>query len=174
MGWSFGWSSKKELANKVKCNDFYATGYSVVKAREVGNHVWVALRKPDGSIIVTLTLLQCADGEWGYKSITEGECPYYFDCPLSVLEAATTTNCRSSLEWRDKVRLFHEEKNRRPSYAPNQLWEFEGQQYLLKCKLAPRMGWYCFRMPDKKPFRIKFNHLAAARFIEELPSEVAE
>lgn len=52
---------------------------------------------------------------WGYKSMCESSGPYFYDCPLSYLDMVPVAD----QEWRDKVRSFHNEKNRKSSLKKN-------------------------------------------------------
>lgn len=50
-------------------------------------------------------LLSKHGGDWGYKPMSEGVGPYYYDCPLRFLDAVPVAN----EEWRHKVLAHHAE-----------------------------------------------------------------
>lgn len=53
--------------------------------------------------LVVCFLLRSPHGGWGYKPLEESMHPFYYGCPLRLLEMAPVT-CQ---EWRDKVREYH-------------------------------------------------------------------
>jgi len=54
------------------------------------------------------------DFKWGYKSMSEDMHPYYYDCPLEALNATNAFNDNKlALEWREKVKKFHQAKKDR-------------------------------------------------------------
>lgn len=49
-------------------------------------------------------LLQRSDIGWGYKPMDETMHPYYFDCPVSYLDAADEPASEDARKWREEVR----------------------------------------------------------------------
>lgn len=49
-------------------------------------------------------LLQRSQGDWGYKDMDESMEPYYYDCPVSYLDAATEPASEHARKWRAEVR----------------------------------------------------------------------
>lgn len=70
------------------------------------------------AIVVTLIDRRRAPGggsEWGYKDMDESMHPYYYDCPLELLDIVPTPDNQNAREWRENVRKFHESKPKRVS-----------------------------------------------------------
>lgn len=165
MGWSFGWDSKKELVDLASQDSFYSAGYKHLKTRVVGNNLWSAIQKPDGEVMISLVKLQCAEGEWGYKAMSDSMGPYEYNCPLSLISMTTTSSSAAATEWRENVREYHRAIKERPAYAGGQTWEFGGEEYKLTEPAGPRRGWICLRVRDNKVFRFAATHLANAKLI---------
>lgn len=115
MGWLSGWNSKRELIAHLRDN-FSNDGCShrILRDSVVGRNFWfVAEHKTNGERSIVLCLLsgkfkseRC--GPWGYKDMGESSHPYYYDCPLGLLDLAPVA-CQ---EWRDGVRAYHRAKKR--------------------------------------------------------------
>jgi hypothetical protein len=52
-------------------------------------------------------LLQCVQGEWGYKDMEESMHPFYYSCPLKYLNLVPIDQYGGHAEWRDLVRQYH-------------------------------------------------------------------
>lgn len=88
-----------------------------VRARRVLDHAVV------GSILYTLecqtlnghpmpawigvTLLTSCGGDAGYKPMDESMGPYYYTCPLRIIDAADAPVNELARAWREKVRAYH-------------------------------------------------------------------
>jgi len=70
-------------------------------------------------------LLQRHNGDWGYKDMSEDCHPYYYDCPVSYLDAADEPSTDNAREWR---RLVREQAAVRASKKPRkgETWTLEG------------------------------------------------
>ena len=55
--------------------------------------------------------------DFGYKDMTEHCGPYYYDCPLSLLEMTDEPTGESAIAWRKKVRDYHAAKKARAKPA---------------------------------------------------------
>lgn len=99
---------------------------NVIKSSIVGNTYYAAVEhvQPDGSrkVWAAVTRFQTGEkngfGNFCYKGMDETVGPYYYDCPLSILNLLTETEYEYAKEWREKVRLWHEkqkEKRGKPS-----------------------------------------------------------
>lgn len=97
MGWTFGYETKPELKARLTARALHH--------RTVGNHLWT-VEEFEGTPFIALYLLRTERGRAGYKDMTESMHPYYYDCPLSLLDKAPA----ASKEWRDKVLCYHLEK----------------------------------------------------------------
>lgn len=72
--------------------------YLAVRTKET-NEVWAG---------VCLTYRQ--NGEWGYKAMSEGSLPYYFDANWKLLSMLSPTEDENSLKWRKTCYEVIEEK----------------------------------------------------------------
>ena len=90
----------------------------VIKSSIVGNTYYAAVEhiQPDGSrrVWAAITRFQTGSkngfGNFCYKDMDETVGPYYYDCPLSILNLLTETEYEYAKEWREKVRLYHEQQ----------------------------------------------------------------
>lgn len=68
----------------------------------IGNHGWVLVDYGTYKGIVMIKL-EKHDGEYFYKAIDESSFPYYWNCPLRILNASTN-NADKAIEWRATCR----------------------------------------------------------------------
>ena len=108
MGYLSGWDSKKQLVDYI-----VSFTQKLVTKRVVGNHLWMVVEDSEGTNVIALYLLSAYRGEWGYKSMVEASGPYYYDCPLALLEKAPEAN----IQWRAEVRNYHKAKAARTAYV---------------------------------------------------------
>lgn len=112
MGWTFTYhKNKSDLRNEI-LRDLKLNG-EVLGHRTVGNHLWVAVRCGDLAYIMLHLLSKDKDYGWGYKDMSEDMKPYYYDCPLHLLELAGDPPSDEAREWRELVVQYHEETKRR-------------------------------------------------------------
>jgi len=87
-------------------------------------------------------LLQRHDGDWGYKDMDESMEPYYYDCPVSYLDAATEPTSERARQWRADVR---EKAALRASKKPRkgEIWTLNGCRipHVKITSLKPLRGW---------------------------------
>lgn len=57
-----------------------------------------------GKKFIAVYLIRSGKGYAGYKPMTEDSHPFYYDCPLKLLEVAEREETGSVKEWRDIVR----------------------------------------------------------------------
>jgi hypothetical protein len=82
----------------------FSPGYTPITHRVVGNHIWQLVQRPDGTKFITLDLIaKERGGAWGYKNMDEDSGPYYFDCPLTLLDKADPPATPNATAWRAKV-----------------------------------------------------------------------
>lgn len=164
MGWSFGYPSKQSLVNHLDEN--LTDDWKMVKRSIVGNHYWYVAeyvsndgRHDKGFRIIGLALLRSGyrDG-WGYKGMDESAHPYYYDCPLSMLDMAPV----QSHEWREQVKAHHANKRKRASIAPGQRVTYCGTDYRVERPAGKRRGWMVTRVSDGALFRMPAKYLAQA------------
>ena len=91
----------------------FSPGYTPITYRVVGNHVWQLVQRPDGTKYITLDLIaKERGGGRGYKGMDEDWGPYFFDCPLSLLDRADPPTTENAKAWRIKVREYADRQKR--------------------------------------------------------------
>ena len=89
----------------------YYAAVAITGKRENGNVIPIPKEQQKVVGVVTLTSTRNDDGfNFGYKEMDETVCPYYFDCPLSILNLLTPTDSEWANKWRDKCRENAERK----------------------------------------------------------------
>lgn len=80
-------------------------GRRLVDVSVRGNVAYCAVRcdKSNGTSCVVV-LLEKRDGGWGFKTISESENPYYYDCPGKILNKLSEPTCLVASKWRNKCR----------------------------------------------------------------------
>lgn len=169
MGWDFSAEHNKTSFVQDMLQD---TGmYRVAARRLIGNHLWVITEyKETGEKSICLYLLRYSrDSGWGCKCIHESAHPYYYDCPLSLLDKVDPTKNKNAVEWRQKVREFHQKKNekkqRMNTLEPGMRIRYDGQEYRLHSPAGARKGWQAVRCSDGLIFRIPARVLAEAEIV---------
>ena len=80
------------------------------------NHLWKVIRYTNKmtnevKTFVALDLIaKERNGGWGYKDMDESAGPCHYDCPLKLLAMSDEPTECFAVEWRKKVREFHETK----------------------------------------------------------------
>ena len=110
MGWTFpyGASRRDVIEELTREQSTPLRVFRTLKKCFRGNtmyalHESVPVEGPPTRFLVVY-LLQRSGGDWGYKDIEESMGPYYYDCPVSYLDAATEPTSDSAREWRAEVR----------------------------------------------------------------------
>ena len=71
-------------------------------------HLWGVERVNGVPREIVLWLVDFRRDSWGHTGMMEGSHPFYYDCPLSILDKAPAT-CP---EWRARVREYHAKQRR--------------------------------------------------------------
>ena len=170
MGWSFSCNpnhGRKEEIARITSPGHFAPGYTPLERRVVGNRVWTLLEH-EGRRFIALDLIK-SDGRgygYGHKGMSEDMGPYYYDCPLSLLDRCTETTSQYANEWRKKVREYHASKKARPAYETGMRVVYSGSEYRLHSPLGPRKGWNVVRCGDGAMFRMSARQLASAEGLQ--------
>ena len=130
MGWWFCAPTRETLVRDI-VKDYEKGGRLIGKwSTCYGTRLWLAFRSPyvnaeiGGNPLPECTgialylmgksRISSPDFKWGYKSMSEDMHPYYYDCPLEALNATNAFNDNKlALEWREKVKKFHQAKKDR-------------------------------------------------------------
>lgn len=86
--------------------------YEVLKSAIKGRVYYAAIRTEEKVFAaIYLTSTNSKDFfNFSYKDMTETMYPFYFDCPVEILNLLTETNNEYALEWRKKCRENHARK----------------------------------------------------------------
>ena len=155
MGWTFTYRQTLESLVKERISDRSWTNnkgrmdLKVLAHSKRGNNLWYAVELTqtldEGTKIIQRYLaldILAMDRKSGagYKDMSEEMGPYQYNCPLYLLDlvpepipSATTIEWNNShhggLSWRDRVRAFHAEGNKKrkeaAQYATGQRWELK-------------------------------------------------
>ena len=115
MGWSFAMqdTGRKAHIKSLTSAKHFSNGYIPITHRVVGSHVWQLVQRPDGTKYITLDLIaKERGGGWGYKNLDEDCGPYFFDCPLSLLDRADPPATPNATAWRAKVVEYADREKR--------------------------------------------------------------
>lgn len=153
MGWLFSQPSKEALIQSLLDPRQYEG--KILDSSVRGNRLWVLYEESDGRRIIGLFLMEVRSGVWGYKSMDETMHPYYYDCPLRLLENATEPLNDSAREWRENVRKHHAhkaaqkaaQKAANPKPQEGMIVTFDGVDFRL-INLVGRDGWQAERVQD--------------------------
>lgn len=105
MGWTGMECTKKEMVARIR--DGREHGAEVLASRTTQSGVWQVVKShADQTPVIVLFLVSSERGHAYYKDMSEDMHPFYYDCPLALLDMAP--ECCS--EWRAKVREWHAQK----------------------------------------------------------------
>lgn len=81
---------------------------TIVKDSLVGTTYYAAIKQTKtGEIWALIVLTQTDKEEFGYKDMSEDMHPYYYDCPIGILNLLSPTNNKETLKWRNLCREKH-------------------------------------------------------------------
>ena len=115
MGWSFSCNDtgRKAHIESLTNQRHFSPGYIPITFRVVGSHVWQLVQRPDGTKYIALDLIaKERGGGWGYKSMDEDCGPYFFDCPVALLDRADPPATPNAEAWRAKVFEYADQQKR--------------------------------------------------------------
>ena len=106
MGWTFPHSTttKARLKEEILSDYRHHPNWKILKTALVGSCFWMALHslKTDEKFIV-LYLMEKHDGVYGYKDMDETMHPFFYNCPLSLLDLTTSPKNEAN-PWRRAMR----------------------------------------------------------------------
>lgn len=101
--WEWEGGSNKPLKSSLVGNTYYAAVEQILS--DGTRKVWCA---------VTRISLNGEDGfRFGYKDMEESMNPFYYDCPIGILNLLTETDSEYANKWRKGVREYHEKQKKR-------------------------------------------------------------
>ena len=136
MGWTaFCATNYKngKVDRKAEMDKEFGNFYEILKSAMVGNTYYAALKtikhyvkdETTGEAVleelpenerrvfgfVALTSVNSKEQcNFAYKDMSEDMLPFYYDCPMSILNLLSPTDCESALEWRRRCRENHAQK----------------------------------------------------------------
>lgn len=165
MGWLFFKPSKEALVEHLLDPNQYGNTKVVDHALR-GNHLWMLFETQERKRIVGLCLLGKSGRTfqtWGYKDMDETMHPYFYDCPLRLIDTATEPLNDSAARWREAVREYWKKKASKPKPIAGMRVNYGGTDYILNGKAqGNRRGWMVTRVSDGQPFRMKAHQVSAA------------
>lgn len=144
----------------------------LVRSQAVGNHFWALCKRKDtGMHWISLCLMQGPGpanrgGGWGYKDMDEDMAPFYYDCPVSYLDAPAEPS-ENGKAWRAAVREHAQRKAKRAKLGPGSVIHVAGMDYTLvepRTSCGRRTGWYV-RAQHGGLYRISNQSLARAEVV---------
>lgn len=173
MGWSFAYQDigRKAHIAEIMSAKHFGPSFTPLKGRAVGNHIWQLVRQESANrTFITLDLIaKDRTGGWGYKGMSEDMGPYHYDCPLSLIDAASDPINETARAWREKVREYHADKAKSKfARVADAVVEYGGHQYKLLEPWAPRKGWRVVRVSDGCEFRMRAHQLAKSKLVGDL------
>jgi hypothetical protein len=109
MGWTFPYDASRRDVIAELTTDRVTDGRVFKTLRKCfrGNTMYALHESgPEGETRKWLAvyLLQRSQGSWGYKDMDESMGPYYYDCPVSYLDAADEPVSDTARDWRNECR----------------------------------------------------------------------
>ena len=103
-----GWTNGDRVTKLIKSGMNGTTFYAAMQTDS-----------PNGREVWALIVLTQTDGrEFLYKEMDETEHPYYYNCPVSILDLLTPTMNENANAWRMECRKKHEEKKQNAGRIP--------------------------------------------------------
>ena len=156
MGWTFSRSFTKASIRAERTapyQDAFDRGSTTTTLRSTykGNTLWTLHETTTATgemqRWIGCTRVSRQDGQWGYKDMSEHMGPYYFDCPLDYLDAATEPPNETASEWREQVRRHHAQKKLQAAKKPQvgETWSVVGSPTVPRISVVdtkPLIGTY--------------------------------
>lgn len=111
MGWTTtAGQTMKEMKNELR-ESAARNGYKTLAERTVGKCWYRVMEHAEtGNRFIAVYLIRSGKGYVGYKPMEESQHPFYYDCPLQLLDIAGPTQSQMANEWRQKVRELAAQK----------------------------------------------------------------
>jgi len=106
MGWTFTHKPKGSI-KKFFEKEFNSDTCKVVDCKVKNFVAYIAYQTPK-AIIALVCLLKYQRNDYfnfGYKDMDETMGPYYYDCPVSILNQLTPIGSELANKWRNKCRI---------------------------------------------------------------------
>lgn len=169
MGWSYFTEFDKKALVSWLVRNSSSDNSTVINYRVVKNHLWLLLRRHDGTTFLGLDILAGKTGgpDWGYKSVSHRD---RNDCPLTFLRELAPAVDENESIWRESVRAYHNRQKRlaqsKRELKPGLNITLYGKEYRLICSLG-RRGWCVEELASGTKYRT-----AAAKVAEALVNQL--
>jgi hypothetical protein len=146
MGWTYPYTTptRDSLIAYLRRPERFGDKLELIAATAKGSHHWYLLRiKATGLHVIGLDLMQGTRGEasWGYKDMDESVAPYYYDVPITYLDAPADETVGSTAQWRQQVRRYYAEEKQKAKPATGGIVRFgDGREFTLRYPLT-RAAW---------------------------------
>ena len=158
MGWTFFTETmtKAEFLTRIRQD---LRPYRILQEKVTAEAVYFLVKTADKPSFIAVFLTEKHDGEWGYKDMTEHSYPYFYDCPLSMIDAADPPEGDSAKEWRETVRaraaLKAEKLAAAAALEPGQKVRIYGKIYTILRRGNRRAHWIIQGEEDGKLYSVK-------------------
>ncbi|BCL73969.1 hypothetical protein VNTUMSATTG_59060 (plasmid) [Vibrio nigripulchritudo] len=177
MGWtsSIYWKAKSDVVKEVTGANFWSDSHEIVDFKSTKSGCFILLNQQNKaggsqSVIVCVLISKIGHNEFGYKCIEEGSYPYYFDCPVSIINKANKLSeaMGRGADWRNAVLDHHKEKAalklRRSKLKPELVLSLWDTNYRL-IESIPRRGWLVESLKDNQVYRMSNNQIDLAEIL---------
>jgi hypothetical protein len=91
-------------------------------------HYHIRRENGEPKVIMVTVIHRMPVGKWSYKEMSEDMNPYYYDCPLKLLDICPLPSVGGralgwAKEWREQVRQFHARKEQIKNIRPGHIIE---------------------------------------------------
>lgn len=119
MGWTF---MGRPQDVRAELRELYQSQFTqVIDDAVIGRTYYCAVEvnKPGKprEVYAGVALYSLKGGEFGYKEMDESMGPYYFECPIRILDKLTPPTSSYAAEWRNKCRAHHASRRARRATA---------------------------------------------------------
>ena len=182
MGWDgrYGWKSPRDVRDSLNEERQHSGITKLVdqKSTNYGKHLWSLFEVqveqntpgfgvvPVGTRFITLDLIEKHDGCWMQKGMDEMSHPFYYDCPISLLDKATAPLNERAREFRANVRA--QRALARRTFEVGTRLSLFGKTYTVTGKKARSL---IARREDGQVFRIPPKHVAEATVLEPVAAQ---
>lgn len=174
MGWTYPYetTTRESLVSYLRRPQRFGDKLELVQACTKGNRHWYLVRvKETGLHFIGLDLMQGTRGEssWGYKDMDESVAPFYYDVPITYLDAPTDESVGHTAEWRARVRRYHAEQKAKGKPETGGIVRFgDGREFTLQYPIA-RKGWCA---TDERGAQWRITHAQIKRNDYVAPGQV--
>ncbi len=101
-GWSYSHADLSRISRKDAVRREIGPDFLILKDRMIGTTYYGAIKSGD-TVFALIVLTRVENRDWfnfGTKFMDETCGPYSYDCPKSILDLLSPTDCETANEWR--------------------------------------------------------------------------